>query len=205
MSGTPNTPLFDRRQDAWPSIAAPTVPVPGKDMKAPPAEAYPPIAAVLAKFGAEGFKTEEYAGQFRLIVPKAKLLDVLTFLKDDPEQAFDFLMDVVGVDYLHFRGARDRYGIIYALLSHRTNKRLWVKVMLNDGDLKLPSVYPLWNGADWLEREVFDMFGVEFESHPDLRRILLPKEFADHPLRKDYPLTGKGERHDFITVDTTSA
>lgn len=198
-------PLLDRRQDAWPSIADTPALVPGRDQKHPPAEAYPPIAAVFAKFGGEGFATEEYSGQYRLIVPKAKLLEVMAFLKNEPALNFDYLIDVVGVDYLHFRGARNRYGIVYSLLSDRHNHRLWVKVMVNDDDLHVPSVYDLWNGCDWPEREVFDMFGIVFDGHPDLRRILMPKDFQEFPLRKDYPLTGKGERHDFLTVDQTSA
>jgi NADH-quinone oxidoreductase subunit C len=198
-------PLFDRKQDAWPSIADAPAPAPGRDQKSPALEAYPPIAAVVAQFGAEGFGAEEYQGQFRLIVPKAKFLDVMTFLKREPSLEFDYLLDVFGIDYLHFRGARDRFAVVYALQSHRHNHRLWVKVMLNEPDLTLPSVYPLWHGADWPEREVFDMFGVRFDGHPDLRRILCPAGFADHALRKDYPLIGKGERHDFVAVDRTTA
>ena len=79
-------------------------------------------------------------------------------------------------------------------------QRVWVKTMLNDPDPAIASVYPLWKGADWLEREVFDMYGIRFEGHPDLRRILMPEQFTSFPLRKDYPLRGRGERHNFPTV-----
>jgi NADH-quinone oxidoreductase subunit C len=199
-------PLHDRKQDAWPSIADLGVaPEPGRDQTHPPAGEYPPIAAVIGRFGAEGISIEEYGGQYRLIVPKAKLLEVMTFLKSGPALAFDYLIDVHGQDYLHFRGARDRFCVVYQLLSHAHNRRLWVKVLLNEPDLHLPSVQPLWKGADWLEREVYDMFGIVFDGHPDLRRVLMPKVFRDWPLRKDYPLTGKGERHDFLKVERTEA
>lgn len=198
--------LLDRRQDAWPSIAAPATPVPGRDEKRlAEFSVHPAAAAVAAKFGTDGLSLEEYVGQVRLVVPRARLLEILSFLKTDAALEFDYLMDVVGADYLHFRGARHRYAVTYSLLSHRHNKRLWVRVWLDDGDLRLPTVYDLWNGADWLEREVYDMFGIVFDGHPDLRRVLLPKDFRDHPLRKDYPLTGKGERHDFLTVDRDTA
>jgi NADH-quinone oxidoreductase subunit C len=72
--------------------------------------------------------------------------------------------------------------------------------MLNEPNLKLPSVYSLWKGADWMEREVYDMYGIRFENHPNLLRILMPQEFAAYPLRKDYPLRGRGERHNFPVI-----
>ena len=78
-----------------------------------------------------------------------------------------------------------------------TGERVFVKTALNEPDLTLPSAYPLWRGADWMEREIYDMYGIVFEGHPDLRRILMPSEFTAFPLRKDYPLRGKGERHNF--------
>ncbi|MGE3779181.1 MAG: NADH-quinone oxidoreductase subunit C, partial [Pirellulaceae bacterium] len=96
-----------------------------------------------------------------------------------------------------YRGATDRFGLVYLLANTATNERLTIRVMLNEPDLHVPSVVPLWEGANWMEREVFDMFGVVFDDHPDLRRILLPDEFTAYPLRKDYPLQGRGERHNF--------
>jgi NADH-quinone oxidoreductase subunit C len=86
-----------------------------------------------------------------------------------------------------------------------TNERLIVRTFLNEPDLSLPSVTSLWEGADWMEREVWDMFGIRFEGHPDLRRILLPDEFAAFPLRKDYPLQGRGERHNFPVITRDDA
>jgi NADH-quinone oxidoreductase subunit C len=101
------------------------------------------------------------------------------------------------VDYLYFRDARDRFGLVYLLANTRTNQRITVRAYVNDPNPSVPSAVPLWKGADWLEREVWDMFGIGFEGHPDLRRILLPEEFTAFPLRKDYPLQGRGERHNF--------
>ena len=94
---------------------------------------------------------------------------------------------------------------MYLLANSTTNERLAVRVMLNEPDLVVPSVTPLWEGANWLEREVWDMFGIRFDGHPDLRRILMPDEFTAHPLRKDYPLQGRGERHNFPVLTRSEA
>jgi len=123
---------------------------------------------------------------------------VLEFLKKSC--GFDMLIDVTCVDYLHYRGAKDRFGLVYIVLNTVTGQRLIVRSFLNEPELKIPSVVPLWEGANWLEREVFDMYGIEFTGHPDLRRILLPDEFVGFPLRKDYPLRGRGERHNFERI-----
>jgi NADH-quinone oxidoreductase subunit C len=113
---------------------------------------------------------------------------------------FDLLVDVTCVDYLHFRGASHRFGLVYLLSNTESGERLTVRVYLDEDDLTVPSLVPLWQGANWLEREVWDMFGIRFAGHPDLRRILLPEEFTAHPLRKDYPLQGRGERHNFPVI-----
>jgi NADH-quinone oxidoreductase subunit C len=89
---------------------------------------------------------------------------------------------------------------VYGLTNTTTGERVWVKAFTNDPEPELPSVVELWKGADWLEREVYDMYGVRFPGHPDPRRILMPSEYTGHPLRKDYPLRGYGERHNFPTV-----
>ena len=127
--------------------------------------------------------------------PHERVREVLEFLKS--ACGFDMLIDVTAVDYLHYRDARDRFGVIYLLLSTETGERVIVKTTLNEPDLTLPSAVPLWEAANWLEREVYDMFGIRFEGHPDLRRILMPEAFSSFPLRKDYPLRGRGERHNF--------
>ena len=133
------------------------------------------------------------------------LLAVLRFLRDDERTRFDQLSDLACVDYLDFPDARDRYGVVYSLLSTTFNHRLWVKCFVNDPEPKLPSVVSLWQAANWMEREAYDMFGVVFEGHPDLRRILTWDGFEAHPLRKDYPLHGKGERQNFEVVKRDSA
>jgi len=147
------------------------------------------------RFGADRFTTSKFRDNTRVHLAPEKLIEFLTALKNDA--GYDMLAELTAVDYLHYPNATDRFGVLYGLSNTTTGERLWVKVMLNDPDPSIESVYPLWKGADWLEREVYDMFGIVFEGHPDLRRILLPDEFVAHPLRKDYPLRGRGERHNF--------
>ena len=124
--------------------------------------------------------------------------DVAEFLKETC--GFDMLVEVGAADYLHYPDAKDRFGVWYILLNTNDGARLIVKTFVNDPDPTLPSMFPLWKGADWMEREVYDMFGITFSGHPDLRRILMPEEFAAFPLRKDYPLRGRGERHNFPVI-----
>jgi NADH-quinone oxidoreductase subunit C len=138
-------------------------------------------------------------------VPAARLIEAMTILRDDPQTRFEQLCDLLGMDYLGYPGATDRFAVIYSLLSLTHNHRLWVKVFVNDPDPHVPSVTSLWKGAEWPEREVYDLFGIRFTGHPDLRRILLPQNFTSYPLRKDYPLTGRGEREDFEVVTRETA
>lgn len=134
----------------------------------------------------------------RFVVPSSKLYSVLEFMKN--ELGFDMLPELTAVDYLEYPEATDRFGVVYVLLNTETGERLIVKTFVNPPELTLPSVYPLWRSADWMEREVYDMFGIEFSGHPDLRRVLMPEEFTAFPLRKDYPLRGRGERHNFPVI-----
>ncbi|MEM7313413.1 MAG: NADH-quinone oxidoreductase subunit C [Planctomycetota bacterium] len=145
-----------------------------------------------------GLSFTEYRNRTRVVVESSKLMDTMAVLKD--ELGFDLLVDVTCVDYLHYRDATDRFGLAYLVSNTETAERLTVRVMLNEPNLTVDSVVPLWEGANWMEREVYDMFGITFEGHPDLRRILLPPEFTAHPLRKDYPLQGRGERHNFPVI-----
>ena len=150
------------------------------------------------RFGEGTFKTEEYRDNVRVIVPSERAYFALETLKN--AAGFDMLVDITAVDYLEYPDATDRYGVIYCLLNTDSGERVIVKTYLNDPELNLPSVCGLWRGADWMEREVFDMYGITFEGHPDLRRILMPEEFTAYPLRKDYPLRGRGERHNFPVI-----
>jgi NADH-quinone oxidoreductase subunit C len=139
--------------------------------------------------------TSEFRGQVRAVVPADAVFEALEFLHETC--GFDLLIDITCVDYLHYRGAKDRFGLVYIVTNTTTNERLIIRTFLNEPDLKVVSVTPLWEGANWMEREVYDMFGIVFTGHPDLRRILMPEEFTAHPLRKDYPMQGRGERHNF--------
>jgi NADH-quinone oxidoreductase subunit C len=131
----------------------------------------------------------------RVAVSRDEIENALASVKND--HGFDLLVDITCVDYLHYRDATDRFGLVYLLANTETNERLSLRVYLNEPDLRVPTATHLWEGANWLEREVWDMFGITFAGHPDHRRILMPDEFAAHPLRKDYPLQGRGERHNF--------
>jgi NADH-quinone oxidoreductase subunit C len=142
-----------------------------------------------------GLTTSEFRGQTRVVVPAAQLIVVLRTLKQ--QLGFDLLVDLTCVDYLDYPGAKDRYGLVYLLANVSTNERITVRCFVNGASPEVPSAVELWKGADWLEREVWDLFGIRFIGHPDLRRVVLPEEFTAHPLRKDYPLQGRGERHNF--------
>lgn len=140
----------------------------------------------------------EFRGDRRVVVPADALRGVLEWLKR--EAGFSFLTDVTCVDYLYYRAATDRFGLVYLLTNLDTNERITIRTFLNDPDPTVPTVTDLWEAANWLEREVWDMFGIRFEGHRDLRRVLLPEAFEAHPLRKDYPLQGLGERHNLPVV-----
>jgi NADH-quinone oxidoreductase subunit C len=144
--------------------------------------------------GAEGIVESDFRDNKRVVVPAALLYASLECLQ---EYGFDLLVDITAVDYLHYPNARDRFALVYLLANTSNGERIIVKAMLNEPDLNVLTVYPLWKGADWMEREVYDMYGIVFEGHPDLRRILMPEGFVGYPLRRDYPLRGYGERHNF--------
>ncbi len=125
-----------------------------------------------------------FRNQPSLTVAKESLVALCEFLKSEEGGAYTFLTDETAVDYPK---REKRFEIIYQLYSFHRNDRLRLKVLASEGE-KVPSVVSVWPAANWLEREVFDMFGVQYEGHPDLRRILLPEEWVGHPLRKDYDI-----------------
>jgi NADH-quinone oxidoreductase subunit C len=140
----------------------------------------------------------EFRDNRRVTVGADRLYALLATLKTS--HGFDMLVDITCVDYLEYEGATVRFGVVYCLLNMETGERLIVKTFVNDPSPSLPTVTTLWLGADWMEREVWDMFGITFTGHHDLRRILMPDEFSAHPLRKDYPIKGRGERHNFPVI-----
>ena len=151
-----------------------------------------------SKFADAGLAFSQFRDNRRIVVPAESLQPLLACMKQD--LGFDFLAEITAVDYLEYEGATDRFGVVYVVVNTKTGERLIIKTFVNDPDPVLPSMCSLWKAADWLEREVYDMFGIKFSGHPDLRRILTPDEFSAYPLRKDYPLKGRGERHNFPVI-----
>jgi NADH-quinone oxidoreductase subunit C len=157
----------------------------------PPAE-HPLIARLRAGVDDAVLASNAFRGDATAIVPREKLLEVGRFLRDDADLRFDMLVDVTAVDYL---GRSPRFEVVYHVYSVPLNHRVRIKVALEESDPRVPSLVPIWAGANWLERETWDLYGIVFEGHPDLRRIYLYEEFQGHPLRKDYP---KGKRQPLI-------
>jgi NADH-quinone oxidoreductase subunit C len=153
----------------------------------------PSVDALRATFGSAIGRALESCGDTIVYVRADALLQVLAWLRDTPDQRYDYLVDITAVEY------RDRerpLEVVYSVRSLERRVDLRVKVELDaEADLVVDSVVPLWRGADWLERETFDMFGITFRGHPDLRRILMWETYAEgYPLRKDFPLRGRFSR-----------
>ena len=137
------------------------------------------------KFPESTLEIAEFRGELTIVVKKEDMVPLCTFLRDDPDFSFNFLSDLCGVDYL---GRKPRFDVVYHLYSLENNHRLRLKVKVEKGE-SVPSLTCVWNTANWHEREVFDLFGITFDGHPDLSRILLPEDWEGYPLRKDFPLT----------------
>lgn len=139
-------------------------------------------------FPEEVVAVSDFRGQVAVTLRKNRIMDIARYLHDDPDLYFDYLIDICGVDYL---GKKDkRFEVVYQLYSIKHRQALRLKVEVPAEDPTIDSVVPLWNGANWHEREAFDLYGIIFNGHPDLRRILMPEDWEGHPLRKDYPLKG---------------
>jgi NADH-quinone oxidoreductase subunit C len=171
--------------------------------------------------------TRFFVGQFRdmvtVIVPREMIQAVCLYLRDS--LGYDMLAELNGVDYLNYPGATHRFGVNYGLSSTQQGDRLWLRAYLDptrstapgdaprdevvfdeaDPGLKIDTVTLVWPGAEWMEREVYDMLGIVFVGHPELRRILTWNGFPSYPLRKDYPLRGAGERESYKVVTRDSA
>jgi NADH-quinone oxidoreductase subunit C len=128
--------------------------------------------------------THAKLGDATALVDKGRLVEVMRFLRDDPELRFEMLTDLTCVDYL---GETPRFEMVYHLYSVAKNHRLRIKARVPEEACEIDTLCPLWASANWMEREVWDLYGVRFTGHPDLRRLLLYEEFQGHPLRKDYP------------------
>ena len=143
-----------------------------------------------AGFGDEVLVALRFRGQDFLTVKKDRIVDLLIALRDNPECGFDLVSDIFGVDLLGF-GREPRFEVVYSLYSLKHKKRIVIKAQVGEDELSLNTVSGVWPAAEWPEREIFDLFGIEFNGHGDLRRILMPDDWIGHPLRKDFPLGGE--------------
>jgi NADH-quinone oxidoreductase subunit C len=157
-----------------------------------PAQPHASVTSLQELFGEAILRHEVVANNQHIVfISPDRSLEILTWLRDDPDQQYDLLRDVTAVDY----GGGRPLQVVYQLFSFFHKQALRVKCELPLDDLEIESVCGLWMAADWLEREVFDLFGITFKNHPDLRRILMPPDYAEgHPLRKDFPLRGRFSR-----------
>ena len=142
------------------------------------------IAAIQAKFSIS--KTAEFRGETTLYIDRRDIHEICKLAKAD--LGFDYLIDITSIDNF---GEEPRYEIVYELYSMATGRHLRFKLSVSEDDLEVPTVVPVWSTANWHEREIFDMMGIKFSGHPDLRRILMWDGYPFHPLRKDFPLAGK--------------
>jgi NADH-quinone oxidoreductase subunit C len=163
---------------------APKPPVKKKDEGPKPTDAadHPLVKKLKAKFGDAVGGASEFIGQLSVNVDAARIVEICVFLKSDSDTSFNYLSDLTCV---HWPRTPAPFEIVYNLFSIESNERVRLKVRTRDG---VDSVTGVWPAANWLEREVFDLFGVRFNGHPDLRRLLLPPDWEGYPLRKDYPL-----------------
>ena len=170
-----------------PKAAPPT----GPPDPPPPANVTPPafLASLQAAVPGGVAQISYWVGDWTIIVPVDKLLDVAGHLRDAEDTSFDLCSDVTATDW---PPRAERFDVVYCLYSTRHRHRIRVKVKAGEVQ-PVPSVTAIWPSANWLEREVYDMFGVNFVGHPDRRRILMPEDWQGHPERKDYPLEGPGE------------
>jgi len=149
---------------------------------------------IKGRFPDEFVEAREHRGQLAVTVRKDRIVEVCRFLHDDPELAFNHITDVTAVDYPN---DEERFEVVYHFYSIPKNQRIRLKARVREEDGTIDSVAGIWRGANFMEREVYDLMGIRFNGHPDLRRILLTDDFEGHPLRKDYPVEGRGWRNTF--------
>jgi NADH-quinone oxidoreductase subunit C len=153
------------------------------------------LETLAGKFGDDIVSTHSDFGDDTALVRRERIVEICTFLRDDPGLRFDFAMDLTGVDYL---GEEPRFEVVYHLYSLEKKHRVRIKTRVPEEDPVIDSVIPVWAGMDWYEREAYDMYGIVFRNHPNLKRILMYESFVGHPLRKDYP---KAKRQPTIGPD----
>jgi NADH-quinone oxidoreductase subunit C len=155
-------------------------------------EEHPAVSAVRDQFPEAFMDAVNFRDEMTIRVERIALREIVQYLRDEPSLRYNFLSDLTAVDMLRLRD-NPRFDVVVQLYSIPRRQRLRIKAGFNDGE-PVPSLVPLFEGANWLEREAYDMFGIVFEGHPDLRRMLLPDDWDEgHPLRKDYPLRGYRE------------
>jgi NADH-quinone oxidoreductase subunit C len=158
------------------------------------------IDIIKTQFGDRIIAADEQSGQLCFSVRRDDHIALLRFFKETKDLAFDFLMDLFGVDYAEMGGV-ERYAVIYNLYSLPQNHRVRVRVWVPENDPRLDSAVLLWSAANWAEREAYDMYGITFAGHPNMTRILCPDDFSGFPLRKDFPLEGIGYRENFEKIE----
>ncbi len=151
-----------------------------------------PLEKVQERFAEDIIEVHAFRGDETAVIRPAALMAVAKFLKEAPEMDFNFLMDLTAVDYLFFAGGRiqkaSRFEVVYHFYSLKNNHRIRIKVPVDEKAAEVDSLVSLWASANWYEREVWDMYGIKFKGHPNLKRILMYEEFKGHALRKDYPV-----------------
>jgi len=151
------------------------------------------------KFPGEFIGAKEFRNELTVTIKPERLVEIARFLRDDPTLEFDHLSDIYSVDY---PGREERFDVVYLLNSIRFHRRIRLKAALREDRCEIDSVYPVWRAAGFLEREVYDLMGIRFRNHPDLRRIFMPDDFEGYPLRKEFPTEGKGWRNTFDFLPT---
>jgi len=144
------------------------------------------IDRVKDKFGNVVLEVHDFRGDQTVTIKKEKVYDVSKFLRDDLDLSFNFLMDITAVDYLDKKA--HRFEVVYHFYSLENNNRIRIKAPVSEKDCEINTLTELWKTANWYEREIWDMYGIKFKGHPNMKRILLYEEFKGHPLRKDYPI-----------------
>jgi NADH-quinone oxidoreductase subunit C len=143
------------------------------------------------KFAGQVLGTMSYAGQVGVSLKKDVIKDVCLYLRDEPSLKMDHLADLTAVDFSKYPGdIGPRFEVVYNMISTVYRHRIRLKVRVPEEDPRVDSVTSIWQTANWHERETYDLMGVKFDGHPDLRRILMPEDWEGHPLRKEYPLKG---------------